>query len=445
MKLLTFKKGIHPPYYKDATSQKPIEIYMPQKELVFPMQQHIGAPCTPLVKRGEKVFVGQKIGEATSPVSVPVHSSVSGTVLAVEERFTHLGRKITSVVVENDFKYEDHPSLKRNKHKNYKKFSKEQIVEIVKEAGLVGMGGAGFPTYIKLSPPEGKKIEYIIVNGAECEPYLTSDHRVMLEESERIISGLKIILRIFPKAQAIIGVEDNKQDAIEKLTEASKKAKSISVQMLHTKYPQGSEKHLIYALTGREVPSGGLPADVGCIVLNIDSIVAIWRAVTKGRPIMRRIVTVSGSGVKNPCNLKVRIGTSYRELLEYAKWDEESTVKIISGGPMMGQAIPNIDVPVVKGTSAILCFTKDDMPKGSIQNCIRCGKCIQVCPMGLEPHELQYNGIHQEYDKFSANDGMDCIECGCCSYICPAKREIVQSIRTAKIELRSRHTKGKEN
>ncbi len=444
MKLLTFKKGIHPPYHKEATNQKPIEIYMPQKELVFPMQQHIGSPCKPVVKRGEQVFVGQKIGEATSPVSAPIHSSVSGNVLAIEERLTYQGIKVMSVVVENDLKYEDHPTLKRYRYKDYKKLNKDEIVDIVKEAGLVGMGGAAFPTYIKLLPPEGKSVQHIIVNGAECEPYLTSDHRVMLEESERIISGLKILLRVFPKAKAIIGIEDNKMDAINKLREATKNEKRINIQVLHTKYPQGSEKHLIYALTNNQVPSGGLPIDVGCIVFNIDSIVAIWRAVTKGRPIMRRIVTVSGSGVKNPCNLKVRIGTSYREILEYANWDEENTVKIISGGPMMGQAISNIDVPVVKGTSAILCFTKADMPKGTIQNCIRCGKCVEVCPMALVPSVIQQNAINHEYDLFTQNNGMDCIECGCCSYICPAKRELVQSIRTAKSELRSQKSKGKE-
>lgn len=445
MKLLTFKKGIHPPYHKEATNQKPIEVYMPQKELIFPMQQHIGSPCKPLVQRGEQVFVGQKIGEATSAVSAPIHSSVSGKVLAVEERLSHQGIKVMSVVVENDFKYEDHPTLKRSKNKDYKKLNRNEIIEIVKQAGLVGMGGAAFPTYIKLTPPEDKAVQYIIVNGAECEPYLTSDHRVMLEESERIINGLKILLRVFPKAKVVIGVEDNKRDAFNKLAEAAKKQKRISLKMLHTKYPQGSEKHLIYALTNRQVPSGGLPIDVGCVVFNIDSVVAIWRAVTKGRPIMRRIVTVSGSGVKNPCNLKVRIGTSYRELLEYANWDEENTVKIISGGPMMGQAISNIDVPVTKGTAAILCFTKEDLPKGTIQNCIRCGKCIEVCPMDLLPNVIQHNAIHYEYDQFTENNGMDCIECGCCSYICPAKRELVQSIRTAKSEIRSRHNKGKEN
>ncbi|MEG0501523.1 MAG: RnfABCDGE type electron transport complex subunit C, partial [Cellulosilyticaceae bacterium] len=243
---------------------------------------------------------------------------------------------------------------------------------------------------------------------------------------------------IFPKATAYIGIEDNKMDAVEKLSKLAEKEQRIKVCVLHTKYPQGSEKHLIYAITQKEVPSGGLPIDVGCNVHNIDSIVAIWRAVTRGRPIMRRIVTVAGDGVANPCNLKVRIGTSYRELLEYAGWDETRTVKIISGGPMMGTAISDIDIPVVKGTSAILCFTKDEVSDSPMQNCIRCGKCVQVCPATLVPSTLHHEALAGNYEEFHKAHGMDCIECGCCSYTCPAKRHLVQSIRTAKHIMRSK-------
>ncbi|MGL6174017.1 MAG: electron transport complex subunit RsxC [Cellulosilyticaceae bacterium] len=434
MKGLTFKKGIHPKYNKESTSQKSIEMLMPKGEMVFPMQQHIGAACKPIVKKGDKILVGQKIGEMTGFVCAPIHSSVSGIVKAVEERMIHNGQKVMSIVIENDDLYEE---IEEMKGEDYKQISREKLVEIVKEAGIVGMGGATFPAYIKLSPPKDKEIQSIIVNGAECEPYLTSDHRVMLEEGKRIIEGLKILLHIFPNAKAYIGIEDNKMDAVSILSDLAKQEEKIEVCVLHTKYPQGSEKHLIYAITHKEVPSGGLPADIGCIVHNIDSVVAIWRAVTKGRPIMRRIVTVAGEGVKNPCNLKVRIGTSYRELLEYAGWDEEKTIKIISGGPMMGIAMSSIDVPVVKGTSAILCLTKDEVGEVPMQNCIRCGKCVQVCPVSLVPSTLHHAALNEEYHVFTKANGMDCIECGCCSYTCPAKRHLVQTIRTAKNILRT--------
>ncbi|MEG0578769.1 MAG: RnfABCDGE type electron transport complex subunit C, partial [Niameybacter sp.] len=286
-----------------------------------------------------------------------------------------------SVVVTNDFTYEEAPELQAGGVEDYTDLSREEIVDIIKEAGIVGMGGATFPTFIKLSPPKEKVIKYIIVNGAECEPYLTSDHRVMLEEGGRIVEGLKILLHMFQDATAIIGIEDNKMDAVENMTALCREETQIKVKVLETKYPQGSEKHLIYATTGLEVPSGKLPADVGSIVLNVDSIVAIWRAVTKGRPIMRRIVTVSGKGVQNPANFKVRLGMSFREILEAAKWDETATVKVISGGPMMGIALSSIDVPVGKGTSAILCLTQEEIDDAKPSNCIRCGKCVQACPM----------------------------------------------------------------
>lgn len=430
MKVLTFKRGIHPEYSKGATSEKSIQSLKPRGELVFPMQQHIGSPCKPIVKKGDRVLLGQKIGEETGFVCAPIHSSVSGIVKAVEERMVTSGSKVMSVVIENDGLDEEVHELKGIK--DYKQLTQKELVNIVKQAGIVGMGGATFPAHVKLSTPKSESLESIIINGAECEPYLTSDHRVMLEESQRIIEGLKILLCVFPKAKAYIGIEDNKMNAVEKLSELTKMEDRIEVCVLHTKYPQGSEKHLIYAITQKEVPSGGLPIDVGCSVHNVDSVVAIWRAVTRGRPIMRRIVTVAGAGVKNPCNLKVRIGTSYRELLEYAGWDETRTVKIISGGPMMGTAISNIDIPVIKGTSAILCLTKDEVSDSPMQNCIRCGKCVQVCPASLIPSTLHHEALAENYEEFMKSNGMDCIECGCCSYICPAKRHLVQSIRTAK-------------
>lgn len=441
MKLYSFKKGIHPSGQKDATSHKPIETLFPKGEVVFPMSQHIGAPCTPVVKKGDRVLVGQLIGEVNGYVCSPIHSSISGTVKAVEERTVPNGSKVLSVVVENDGLYEEDSAMGQSY--DYQSMKREEIIEVIKNAGLVGMGGAGFPTFIKLTPPPDKKITHIIVNGAECEPYLTSDHRVMLEEPERLIEGLKILLHMFPEANGYIGIENNKPDAISKLQELIKNEKNIEVCALATKYPQGSEKHLIYSITNREVPSGGLPADVGCIVQNVDSVVAIWRALKKGRPLMRRIVTVSGDAVSNPGNFKVRLGTSYRELLEHAGWNPEHTVKVISGGPMMGMALSSVDVPVTKGTSAILCFTDKIVSTPPEGNCIRCNKCIEVCPCILMPTELNKDSLAGDHENFIKNHGMDCMECGSCSYICPAKRHLVQSIRTAKAAVRAQNSNKK--
>lgn len=437
MKGLTFKKGIHLNYHKEATADKAIELMLPNKELVFPMSQHIGTPCVPIVKKGDYVYMGQKIGEANGFVSVPIHSSISGQVKMIETRMTFRGVRDNCVVIENDGRYEEEPQMKGRIKQVDEHLTKEALIERVKEAGIVGMGGATFPTHVKLSTPPEKKVAYILMNGAECEPYLTSDHRVMLEHGEEVIKGLIILLHVFKEAQAIIGIEDNKMDAFHHMTKLAK-GTPIKVQLLHTKYPQGSEKHLIYALTQRKVPSGKLPIEVGCIVHNIDSAVAIYRAVTLGQPVTRRIVTVTGSGVKKPCNLEVKIGTSFREVLEYAGVDLEKVLKIIAGGPMMGVAISDIDVPVMKGTSAILCFTEEELGKEKPSSCIRCGKCIEVCPMRLIPNALQKSAIHGHYDAFLDDYGMDCIECGCCAYTCPAKREIVQSIRTAKSAIRNK-------
>lgn len=437
MKRLTFKRGIHLNYHKEATADKKIELMLPNKELVFPMSQHIGAPCVPIVKKGDYVYVGQKIGEADGFMSVPIHSSVSGIVKTIETRMTFKGIRDNCVVIENDGLYEEEPQMKEHIKQVDENLTKEALIECIKEAGIVGMGGATFPMHVKLSTPPDKKVSYILVNGAECEPYLTSDHRVMLEYGEEVIKGLSILLHVFKEAQAIIGIEDNKMDAFEHMTQLAK-GTPIKVQLLHTKYPQGSEKHLIYSLTQQEVPSGKLPIDVGCLVHNVDSVVAVYRAVTKGQPVTRRIVTVAGGAVKKPCNLEVKIGTSFREVLEYAEVDLEKVIKLIAGGPMMGVAISDIDIPIMKGTSAILCLTEEEVSKEKPSNCIRCGKCIEVCPMKLMPNALQKSAINGHYDAFLNKHGMDCIECGCCAYTCPAKREIVQSIRTAKSVIRNK-------
>lgn len=441
MKPLTFKRGVHPPHGKHYTENKQIEFLLPQGELVFPMAQHIGAPCEPLVAKGDRVLVGQKIGEAKGFVSSPVHSSVSGTVKNITPVLVANGSKVMSIIIENDGLFEKHESIKDRE--DYSMLTKEELIKIVQEAGIVGMGGAGFPTHVKLSPPADKKIDSIIVNGAECEPYLTSDHRVMLEETNKVVEGLKIVLHMFPEAKGYIGIEDNKKDAIEAMKKAVKGISNIEVAVLKTKYPQGAEKQLIYSITKRKVPNGGLPADVGCIVQNVETMVAIQRAVLKGKPIMRRIVTVTGGAIKDPKNFNVRIGTSLRELVEAAGGFREEPVKIISGGPMMGIAISSLDMPVTKGTNAILCLTADECEISDEENCIRCGRCVEACPMNLIPSMLNSYSIRGDYDSFEKYYGISCIECGSCSFVCPSKRHLVQSFRTAKRVIAANKNKNK--
>ncbi|MCM0649914.1 electron transport complex subunit RsxC [Clostridium swellfunianum] len=430
MNLLTFKRGIHPPHGKHFTENKQIENLLPKGNLVFPMSQHIGAPCEPIVKKGDRVLVGQKIGEAKGFVSAPVYSSVSGTVKEVSPILHPNGTRVVSVVVENDNLYEESPTM--IPRKNYENLSKEDLSKIIQEAGIVGMGGATFPTHVKLAPPPDKKIDYIIVNGAECEPYLTCDHRLMLENTKEIVEGLKIILKMFPGVKGSIGIENNKMNAVQAMKEAVKGISDIEVVVLKTKYPQGAEKQLIYAVTGREVPSGKLPADVGCIVQNVGTIFEIYNAVVNGRPSMERIVTVTGEAVKEPKNLRVKYGTSFKELLEACGGFKEDPVKIISGGPLMGTTVSTLDLYVMKGTSGILCLTKEQAVLPEQSSCIRCGRCIDACPMNLIPTTLDSLVNRRLYDDFAANNGMDCIECGCCTVVCPAKRHLTQSCREGK-------------
>lgn len=432
MKALTFKRGVHPPDSKHYTNRKPIQILMPtvDSDIVIPMSQHIGAPCEPIVAKGDRVLLGQKIAESSAFVSAPIHASVSGTVKEIKSVLTPSGAMSNAIVITNDGLYEEDPSL--GKDTDYETFSREKIIEKVKNAGIVGLGGAGFPTHIKLNPAPDKKIDSIIVNAAECEPYLTTDHRILLEKTDRVVKGLEIVLKLHPNAHGYIAVETNKPDAIDVLTKATANNSKITVCPVQTKYPQGSEKQMIYAITKREVPSGKLPADVGCIVDNVDTILAIERAVVKDRPLMRRIVTLTGGAVKNPGNYQVRIGMSFRELIDMAGGFVEEPAKVIAGGPMMGIAVYSLDVPIIKTSSAILCLTKDEAILPEESNCIRCGKCVGVCPMGLMPLELNSDVIAKDYDAFDKNHGLDCIECGSCSYVCPAKRHLAQSIRVTK-------------
>ncbi len=440
MKLMTFKGGIHPPENKHFTEHKSIRTYMPTGNLVFPMSQHIGSPCDVAVKRGERVLVGQTIGTPSSFVSSPIISSVSGTVKKIEEVLTTSGNKSKAVIIENDGLYEEIEGL--NEPKDFENMTNEEILAHVKDSGIVGLGGATFPTHIKLNPPKDKKIDAVIVNGAECEPYLTSDHRIMLEETDRVLKGLTVILKLFPGAKGYVGIESNKADAIKKMTEEAKAYSNIEVVPLKTKYPQGAEKQLIYSITKRKVPAGKLPSEVGCVVQNIDTVVAIHRAFFRGRPLMRRIITVSGDCIKNPGNYKVRIGTSYRELIEEAGGFIKEPVKFISGGSMMGMALFSLDLPIIKGSSSILCLSEDELHNYPEENCIRCSKCINICPMNLLPSQLNKYSLADDLDMFEKIHGLDCIECGACSYTCPSHRHLLQSIRTAKKTVLANKRKG---
>lgn len=426
---LTFHGGIHPYDGKDLSKDKPILDVNPKGDLVYPLSQHIGAPAVPIVEKGDRVLAGQKIAEAAGYVSAPIYATVSGTVKAIEPRRVVVGDSVMSIVIENDGQYEE---VEYAPVKPLAEMTREEIIEKIKEAGIVGMGGAGFPTHVKLSPKEPDKIDYVIANCAECEPYLTSDYRRMLEEPEKLVEGLKVSLALFPGAKGILAVEDNKPDCIQILKELTKDEPDIQVKPLKTKYPQGAERQLIYAATGRAIDSTKLPADAGCVVNNVDTIVAINRAVREGKPLMYRIVTVTGDAIKNPRNFRVRIGTNYHELIEEAGGFKEEPVKIISGGPMMGFGIFDLDVPTTKTASALLCLTKDDVSAMEPGPCINCGRCVEVCPGRVLPSRLADFAEHYDEEKFLKYNGMECCECGCCSFICPAKRPLTQSIKSMR-------------
>lgn len=433
MAKLTFKGGIHPYDGKELSKDKPIKAVLPKGDLVYPLSQHIGAPAKPVVAKGDHVLTGQKIAEAGGFVSAPVYATVSGTVKAIEPRRVVTGDSVMSIIVENDGLYEEveYPEVRP-----LAEMTREEIIERIKEAGIVGMGGAGFPTFIKLSPKEPEKIDYVIANCAECEPYLTSDYRRMLEEPEKLVDGMKVYLKLFENARGILAIEDNKPDCIDLLKKLTKDETRISVKALKTKYPQGAERQIIYATTGRAINSSMLPADAGCVVNNVDTIVAVYHAVYEGKPLMNRIVTVTGDAVADPRNFIVRIGTNYHELIEEAGGFKKDPVKIISGGPMMGFGIFDLDVPTTKTASALLCLTEDDVSRMEPSACINCGRCVEACPSRLIPSRLADYAEHYEEEAFLAYNGLECCECGCCSFVCPAKRSLTQSIKSMrKIQL----------
>lgn len=428
LRLKTFKGGIHPKDMKEISMDQPITTLAPGKEMVYLLSQHIGAPAKPVVKKGDQVIIGQMIAEAGGFVSAPVYASVSGTVKGIEKRKNALGDAVDAIIVEND-------GLDTEKEYNtaaLDSLDKEGIIKRIQEAGIVGMGGAGFPTHVKLSPKEPGRIDHIIVNGSECEPYLTSDYRCMLEHSDDLVGGLECILKIFPGAKGVIGIENNKPLAIQKMQEAVKGHDRISVAVLKTKYPEGSERSLIYAVTGREVNSSMLPADAGCIVNNVDTVIAVYEAVIKGRPLMHRIFTVSGDAVNNPKNYDVRIGMSYQDIINEAGGFRSAPEKLISGGPMMGFALFGLDVPVTKTSGAITCFLKDPVSAAKETPCIKCGRCVRGCPAHLMPCDLSDLAENGAKEAFAERFGMECVECGSCSYTCPARRPLASNIKAMR-------------
>lgn len=426
---LTFKGGIHPKGNKELAKNKAVEKMNAPSIVAIPLSQHIGAPCESLVKIGDTVKTGQKIGDSEAFVSVPVHSPVSGIVKKIEKRPHATMGECMCVVIEND---NEDSIFEEIKPLDYTKMTNEEIVNAIREFGIAGMGGATFPTFIKLKVPPEKKVDTILINGAECEPYLTADYRLMLENPESIVEGAKILMKATNVNNVIIAIEDNKKDAWDKLNELCKKESKIKAVTVKTKYPQGGEKQLIDAVLKREVKSGALPADSGVIVQNVATVSQIYKSFKTGLPLIERIVTVSGQGIEEPKNVLAKIGTSYKELCDFCGGVKENTVKVISGGPMMGFAQYTLEVPVTKGTSGILCFTDEENKEYEEQDCIKCGRCVNHCPIKLMPFMITEKAKLGEFEEAVRYGLKDCIECGTCSFVCPQRRHLVQSIRLAK-------------
>lgn len=435
MDLKTFPGGIHPPDQKDQTNNKNVEKAPLPGVVTCPMTQHIGAPCKPVVKEGDTVKTGQIIGQAEAFVSAYIHSPVTGKVVAVEPALHPLGQEILSVIINSEGKDEWAEGTNKDDTKYYN-LKPQEIIERIKNAGIVGLGGAAFPTAVKLSPPKGKRIDTVILNGVECEPYLTADHRIMLEEPEHIVEGLRLIMKALNVNQAFIGIEANKPDAIDAMTKASGPYSEIHVQGLQLKYPQGAEKQLIKAILNREVPPPpGLPMDVGVVVQNAGTCLAIYEAVRYKKPLIERVLTVTGSCINEPKNLKVRLGTSFIDIITLCGGTNNTPGKVIMGGPMMGIAQHTLGVPVIKGTSGILLLSKKEAFREESRMCIRCGLCIRACPMNLMPNLL---GVYCEKGRWEDAQELnifDCMECGSCSYICPARRQMVHLIKLGKLEI----------
>ena len=440
----TFRRGVHPKGGKEFSANVPIRTIDAEDVMVYPLSQHIGAPAKPLVQKGNRVLKGQMIAEAGGFISVPVYASVSGTVTGIEKRLLVNGAQVDSIIVENDGAYET------TEHFGYENdvdaMTADEVVGIIKTAGIVGLGGAGFPTGVKISPKNAEDIDYLIINGAECEPYLTSDYRLMMERPEEIIRGIQALLKVLPKAHAIIGIEDNKSDALDVMERMARIDDRIDTCKLKTKYPQGGERQLIYAITGRKINSKMLPADKGVVVVNTASCYAIYEAVYRNMPLIHKVMTITGDAVNEPQNVDVPLGISHSYLLEQCGGAKDSVVKFISGGPMMGMAMSTLDVPVVKTSSSILAMSEDDVEKAAkIETaCIHCGRCVAVCPQTLVPQMMGRSIKAGDYERFGKINGMECIECGCCSFICPAKIPLTQLFKLGKAQLREAAAKEKK-
>ena len=430
--LKTFSKGgVHPPESK-LSGDKPIEKLELPKQVSIPIAQHIGAPSEPVVKKKDKVKVGDVIARSKGFVSSNIHSSVSGTVSKVGEIIDTSGYRKPAVVINvEDDEWNDSVDTSSDLIREFS-YSSQEIIDKILQGGIVGMGGATFPSHVKLSIPEGKKIDTLVINGVECEPYLTSDHRVMLERGEEMLIGIKLLKKALGVERVLIGIEQNKPDAIEHVSDLSSREEGIGVYPLKVKYPQGGEKQLIKALLDREVPSGGLPLDVGVVVHNVGTALAVYEAVQKNKPLVERVVTITGKSLSKPSNFMVRIGTPVKDLIEKAGGLPEDTGKVVSGGPMMGKALNSLDVPVVKGTSGILIIPEKEAHRATEFNCIRCGKCVDACPMGLEPYLLKQLAQLERYEDCEENAIMDCMECGSCSFTCPARVPLLDYIRLGK-------------
>lgn len=436
MEIKTFHGGVHPAEHKELSKESPLTQLLPKGELVYMTNQHIGKPASPVVKKGDRVLAGQIIAEAGGFVSANIVSSVSGTVKAVEPRKNASGGSAMAIVVENDGEYTLTEGVGVECDTNG--LTGQEILSKVQKAGIVGMGGAGFPTHVKLTVKTPEKIDYVIANGAECEPYITCDDQLMRTKAAEIVEGMEYMLRLFPNAKGVVVVENNKPEAIAAMEQACQGHDRVYVQPVKTKYPQGGERSLITVITGKHLKLGMLPADAGCVVDNVATIYAIYRAVKFNEPLMERGFTVSGDAVQNPGNFIVKIGTSHQELVDACGGFKQDPKKVLSGGPMMGFAMTGLEAPICKNNNALTCLTVDEVEiaEGQMTACLRCGRCSRACPLGLSPQLMQVAAIRKDYDRYEHKlYGLDCIGCGCCTYGCPAKRPLMQLFKTTKAEI----------
>ena len=432
MRHSTFRGGVHPGDRKELSRNKPIQYHVPKGDLVYPLSQHIGKPARPVVKKNDPVLAGQIIAEADGFVSANIISSCSGKVKSIEPRMTSAGVMAQCIVIENDGKF----TLKEGigEKCDYTRLSRSEIVKKVQAAGIVGLGGAGFPTHVKLSPKNPDEIDYIIANGAECEPYITCDDQLMRNRADWVVGGIKVLLHMFPTAKGVVAIEDNKPEALAAMEKAVSGDERISVLPLVTKFPQGGERNLVHAVTGRKMASTDLPANLGCIVDNVTTLTAIYRAVCLNEPLMEKGFTVTGEAVNEPGNFLVKIGTNVQELLEACGGFKQEPKKVLLGGPMMGMAITDLNIPIAKSYNALTCLVEDpvEIAQKQMTPCIRCGRCARVCPIGLVPQQMQVAAERKDYKRYERIHGVDCIACGSCTFACPAKRPLTQLFKVTK-------------